>query len=95
MGAHSFGPIAYPGDSINEKYLEDILVGYRWHDTRNIRPLFAFGHGLSYTTFALTDISLQSAQCTAAQTIRLTARLTNTGSRSGAEVVQVYVGKPD
>lgn len=95
VGAHSFGSIAYPGDSINEKYLEDILVGYRWHDTRNIRPLFAFGHGLSYTTFALSNVSTQSAQCSANQTIKLTATLANTGNRSGAEVVQVYVGKPD
>ncbi|WP_370527621.1 glycoside hydrolase family 3 protein, partial [Duncaniella muris] len=44
-GAHSFGAIAYPGDSIREEYLEDILVGYRWHDTKKIPAFYPFGHG--------------------------------------------------
>jgi beta-glucosidase len=54
--AHHFGELSYPGDSINQYYKEDILVGYRWHDTKEIEPLFAFGHGLSYTQFELTKL---------------------------------------
>ncbi len=50
-GAHAFDSLSYPGDSIRQVYKEDILVGYRWHDTKKIKPLFPFGHGLSYTTF--------------------------------------------
>ena len=49
--AHHFGELSYPGDSISQYYKEGILVGYRWHDTKKIKPQFAFGHGLSYTDF--------------------------------------------
>ncbi|PSR08669.1 MAG: glycosyl hydrolase [Bacteroidetes bacterium] len=91
--AHAFGELAYPGDSINEVYQEDILVGYRWHDTKGIKPLFAFGHGLSYTTFELGAITLDQKSYAAGETITLTCSVRNTGTRAGAEVVQVYVGK--
>lgn len=50
-GAHAFDELSYPGDSIKQVYKEDILVGYRWHDTKKIPALFPFGYGLSYTTF--------------------------------------------
>ena len=50
-GAHAFDELSYPGDSIKQEYKEDILVGYRWHDTKKTPALFPFGHGLSYTTF--------------------------------------------
>lgn len=49
--AHFFGEISYPGDSIRQEYKEDILVGYRWYDTKNGAPLFPFGYGMSYTIF--------------------------------------------
>ena len=91
--AHAFGELAYPGDSINEVYQEDILVGYRWHDTKGIKPLFAFGYGLSYTTFELGAITLDQKSHAAGETITLTCPVRNTGTRAGAEVVQVYVGK--
>jgi beta-glucosidase len=52
--AHHFGELSYPGDSINQYYKEGILVGYRWHDTKKIKPQFAFGYGLSYTSFDLS-----------------------------------------
>ena len=50
-GAHAFDELSYPGDRIKQEYKEDILVGYRWHDTKKVPALFPFGHGLSYTTF--------------------------------------------
>ena len=62
-GAHSFGAESYPGieregKSPQQQYLEDILVGYRWHDTKKIPAMFPFGHGLSYTTFEYDKASL-------------------------------------
>jgi len=57
-GAHFYGELSYPGDSIEQYYKEDILVGYRWHDTKHIKPQFAFGHGLSYTSFTMRDVNL-------------------------------------
>ncbi len=80
-GAHSFGAIAYPGDSIREEYLEDILVGYRWHDTKKIPAFYPFGHGLSYTDFKYGKASASA-----------TIPVSNTGSVEGKEVVQLYIG---
>lgn len=94
-GAHHFGEISYPGDSINQEYLEDILVGYRWHDTKEIPAAFAFGHGLSYTDFSIGDVTLNKTTFSAGESIDLFMAVSNTGGRDGAEVVQVYVGKPD
>ena len=54
--AHYYGALSYPGDGENQYYKEDILVGYRWNDTKKIKPEFAFGHGLSYTSFKLSNI---------------------------------------
>lgn len=54
--AHYFEKLSYLGDNINQYSKEDILVGYRWHDTKNIKPLFAFGEGLSYTDFKISNI---------------------------------------
>ena len=93
--AHHFGELSYPGDSINQYYKEDILVGYRWHDTKQIKPLFAFGHGLSYTKFDLTEVSLSSKDYIGGETIMLSCTLNNTGDLAGAEVIQVYIGKAD
>lgn len=94
-GAHHFGEISYPGDSIDQAYLEDILVGYRWHDTKEIPAAFAFGHGLSYTSFAIGDVTLSKETFTYGETIHVFVPVENTGDRAGAEVVQVYVGKED
>jgi len=92
--AHNFGELSYPGDSINQYYKEDILVGYRWHDTKKIKPLFAFGHGLSYTNFKLTDIKTNKTEFAANEKIVVLCNVSNTGKADGAEVVQIYVGKP-
>ena len=93
-GAHSFGEISYPGDSnFNQIYKEDILVGYRWHDTKKINPLFAFGYGLSYTTFELSGIETDKKEYSKNENIEITGTINNIGNSEGAEVVQIYVGK--
>jgi len=93
--AHHFGELSYPGDGTNQYYKEDILVGYRWHDTQKIKPLFAFGYGLSYTKFKLSGIKADKKLYTPGEKIKISCQVTNTGKVRGAEVVQVYVGKPE
>lgn len=91
--AHYFGELSYPGDSINQYYKEDILVGYRWHDTKKVKPLFPFGFGLSYSSFELSNIEPNKKVYAEDELIKITCTVTNTGNKYGAEVVQVYVGK--
>lgn len=91
-GAHAFGELSYPGDSIRQEYKEDILVGYRWHDTKKIPALFPFGHGLSYTTFAYGKPQASTKVMPADGTLTVTVAVKNTGSVAGKEVVQLYVG---
>ncbi len=93
-GAHSFGAISYPGDSIRQEYKEDILVGYRWFDTKKIKPLFPFGYGLSYTTFEYGKMSADKKQYSTDETIQLSFTLKNTGKVDGAEAVQIYASQP-
>ena len=88
-GAHALGE--FPGGE-TVRYNESILVGYRWHDTKGIKPLFAFGHGLSYTTFEIGNVKADGTRLSKNGTLHVTADVTNTGYRSGAEVVQLYVG---
>ena len=101
VGAHQLGE--YPGnkeelaeckhrgDTINETYHEDIFVGYRWADKKKIKPLFPFGHGLSYTTFAYGKPSADKKTMTADDKISFTVNVKNTGAREGQEVVQLYI----
>ncbi len=72
-------------------YEEGIFVGYRWFDEKDIEPLFAFGHGLSYTTFEYGEAKLDKKSLAGNGTVKLTVKVTNTGSREGAEVVQLYI----
>ncbi len=90
--AHAFGAISYPGDSINEKYLDDVLVGYRWHDTKKIPARYAFGHGLSYTTFEYGKATASARKMTSDGTITVSIPVKNTGEREGKEIVQLYIG---
>lgn len=90
--AHAFGTISYPGDSINEKYLDDVLVGYRWHDTKKIPARYAFGHGLSYTTFEYGKATASAREMTPDGTITVSIPVRNTGDREGKEIVQLYIG---
>ncbi len=95
-GAHSFGAESYPGieregKSPQQQYLEDILVGYRWHDTKKIPAMFPFGHGLSYTTFEYDKASLSSNLMEGDKSITVTVPVTNIGKVAGKEVVQLYI----
>lgn len=73
------------------KYTEGHQVGYRWFDSQGIKPLYAFGHGLSYTKFDLDAIQVQKAND---NTVTVSFNITNQGDRDGAQVVQVYAGIP-
>lgn len=92
--AHFYGKISYPGDSVNQFYKEDILVGYRWFDTKKITPLFPFGYGLSYTSFQLGKLTTDRYTYGREDIIHVKFTVKNTGLRHGAEVAQVYVNDP-
>ena len=88
--AHALGE--YPGDSINVSYNESIFVGYRWADKqKKARPLFPFGHGLSYTTFAYGKPIADKKTLLPGETITFTLPVKNTGTREGQEIVQLYI----
>ena len=76
---------------IDEEYKEGVYVGYRWTEKNNIRPLFAFGHGLSYTTFKLSDLRMSAKEMTRDGKLTFTVNVRNTGTRRGAETVQLYI----
>lgn len=86
--AVSGDPLRYPGVDGRVEYSEGLHVGYRWHDHTGVAPLFPFGHGLSYTTFAHEDLEITAEGGVAI--IRFTVR--NTGERAGRVVTQVYLG---
>lgn len=88
-GAHALGE--FPGTD-EVAYNEGIYVGYRWHDKQSIKPLFAFGHGLSYTSFDISSIKADRTALSGKGRLRISADVTNTGTRFGAEVVQLYIG---
>ena len=85
-------PIALNDYNAQESlYLEGVFIGYRWFEQQGIKPTFSFGHGLSYSTFSLTDIKLSSPVISGDDTITVTVKVTNTGDVAGAEVVQLYL----
>lgn len=83
--AHKLGE--YPGDSVYVNYYDDIYVGYRYFDTYKVEPQFAFGHGLSYTSFEFSNLKVMPSGKGAS----VSFTLKNTGKVAGAEVAQVYV----
>lgn len=96
VGAHKLGE--YPGivrtdgsHVVDEKYNESIFVGYRWADKEKTKPLFPFGHGLSYTTFKYGKAVANKKVMGMEETLTVTVPVTNTGNREGAEVVQLYI----
>ncbi len=91
-GAHHFGTISYPGDSIRQEYLEDILVGYRWHDTKKIPAFYPFGYGLSYTTFEYGKPVASAKTINESESLSITIPVKNTGKVDGKETVQLYIG---
>ena len=96
-------PAQYPGDAKVDgydrvaHYDEGIFVGYRWYGHKSIEPLFPFGFGLSYTTFSFGKLSMSSQRFLPdrpSETVAVDFDVTNTGKRAGAEVAQLYIGKP-
>ena len=93
--AHQLG--SYPGTwregepIIDETYADDIFVGYRGVEKFGVKPLFAFGHGLSYTTFELSEAKASKKTISQKDNISFTLNVKNTGTVAGAEVVQLYV----
>ncbi|KXH60075.1 beta-glucosidase [Colletotrichum salicis] len=97
--------LSFRSDNGRCLYSEDVYVGYRWYDTLDIEPLFPFGHGLSYTTFSVSDLEVSDASdqtnghangnntitIQEADNLLVRVKVANTGSRAGSEVVQVYV----
>lgn len=80
----------YPRPPFDVQYTEGLKVGYKWFDAEHEQPLFPFGFGLSYTTFAYSELSVESHQGTL--TVRFSVR--NTGSRAGAEIAEAYLAFP-
>jgi beta-glucosidase len=83
--------INYPGEANKVYYGERLFVGYRYYDKKEIKPLFPFGYGLSYTTFEYTDLHLNKMELNAGETLAVTVTVHNKGSRAGKEVLQLYV----
>ncbi len=81
----------YPGENGRVLYGEGLYVGYRYYEKKRIEPLFPFGHGLSYTTFAYRDLKLSADQIEPGEEIEVKVTVENTGPRAGMEVVQLYV----
>lgn len=91
--AHYFGEESYPGVDGQVYYKDDILVGYRWFDTKKIVPLFPFGFGLSYTEFEYDNLATDKKEYSTDDTIKVTVEVENTGDVDGAETVQIYVSQ--
>lgn len=89
-GSHALGE--FPGKDGQVTYKDGIFVGYRWVDKENIKPLFSFGHGLSYTTFEYGKVTVNKKEINQDGEIAISVSVKNTGSREGAETVQLYIG---
>ena len=89
-GAHALN--AYDPADLSVEYKEGIYVGYRWAEKQNIKPLFAFGHGLSYTDFTYGDAECAKASVKAGSNVTVSVDVTNSGKVAGKEVVQLYIG---
>ncbi len=88
---------SYPGTwrkdkkIIDETYTDDIFVGYRWTERQGIKPLFPFGHGLSYTSFSMSNLSLNKTSLSASDKLEATVTIKNTGTRPGSETVLLFI----
>jgi beta-glucosidase len=84
----------FPGDGTDVYYSEGVDVGYRFYDAKNETPLFPFGFGLSYTKFAFSSLRITPGTLTGTGDVHVSAVITNTGSRTGSDVAQLYIGDP-
>lgn len=89
--SHNPSYLNFPGEGHTVEYKEGLFVGYRYYDTKNIKPLFPFGFGLSYTNFEYRDIKLSSKEIMDNETITVSVKVKNTGKVRGKEIVQLYV----
>ncbi|WP_068786264.1 glycoside hydrolase family 3 C-terminal domain-containing protein [Paenibacillus phocaensis] len=85
----------FPGEGDRVEYREGIFVGYRYYDTKEVEPLFPFGHGLSYTSFEYADLKLDKNRMRDDDQLTVSLQVTNTGNRAGQEIVQLYVRDVD
>ncbi|HEY5515034.1 MAG TPA: glycoside hydrolase family 3 C-terminal domain-containing protein [Pengzhenrongella sp.] len=85
---------AFPGENGAVRYGEGLLIGYRWYDAHQLEVTYPFGHGLSYTTFAYSDLTTSVHDAGSATVVEVGLTVTNTGARAGRETVQVYVSDP-
>ncbi|WP_261302059.1 glycoside hydrolase family 3 C-terminal domain-containing protein [Paenibacillus andongensis] len=88
---HNPSHLNFPGEGDQVEYREGLFVGYRHYEARGVKPLFAFGHGLSYTTFEYTDITVNKNSIVDNETVRVSVTVKNTGDQTGKEIVQLYV----
>lgn len=79
----------------NADYREGVFVGYRYYTSRKMETAFPFGHGLSYTTFAYSDLQLDKKEMTDKESVQVSVKVKNTGNRAGKTVVQLYVEAPE
>src|SRR5581483_9663408 len=87
-------PKQFPGVNGEVEYSEGVDVGYRWYDANNVKPLFPFGFGLSYTRFSYSNVRIGRGAANGVSDIQVTAKVTNTGNRAGADVAQLYLSDP-
>ncbi|MNO23041.1 Thermostable beta-glucosidase B [compost metagenome] len=82
----------FPGEGDRVEYREGLFVGYRYYDKKEIEPLFPFGFGLSYTEFEYSNLVLDKTSINDTEAVQVRVTVKNTGSRTGQEIVQLYVG---
>lgn len=88
---HNPSHINFPGEDEKVEYREGLFVGYRYYDIKEIEPLFPFGHGLSYTTFEYSDISVDKKIISDTDTLNVKIKIKNTGNFCGKEIIQLYI----
>lgn len=85
----------FPGEGDRVEYREGIFVGYRYYDSKEVAPLFPFGHGLSYTDFKYDSLKLDKKKMTEKEELTVSLDIKNVGSRVGKEVIQLYIRDPE
>lgn len=83
--------LSFPGEGARAKYEEGIFIGYRYYTSKKQQVLFPFGHGLSYTSFAFSDLTLSANDITEADTVEVRVKVKNTGDLAGKAVIQLYI----
>lgn len=89
--SHNPSHLNFPGEGDRVEYKEGLFVGYRYYDTKEIEPLFPFGHGLSYTQFEYSNISVDKKEISDNDLLHVSVKVKNTGKMAGKEIVQLYV----